>query len=244
MGSKKKSKTTKNTTTTVTTKVVKLSYVQTLAWSAQLGDIKDLETEDEKQDLGGEGGGKKSFLGWKGKKKSSSTKVHTGGEKIIDQWLQPYFDRIRYAVGVKEFTAARYTFKEASEFISTPFLSPKEIIKINLVTNENIPKSFDQNLVWFKYYIRPEGSEEWVRINSTNAPTRFDDQGLIVPKIINFNLPKPASASIEDKYQTTEEPVKQVRFRAVMHRPPGADFDTETPVLKSYRLLMTPLELL
>jgi hypothetical protein len=249
MGKKKKGKTTEYKTTTVTTKVVKLSYVQTLAWNAQLQDTTALETEAGQENLGSDSGGKGFSLPLNiyGKKKSTSTKTtsKTSGEKVIDQWLNPYFDRIRYSIGVKELTAARFTFKEASEFISTPFMSPKEIMKINIVTDEFIPPSFNQYESWFQYFIKVEGEgEDWVRINSTNAPTRFDESGLIIPKILNYNIPQPATAVLEDSFRETEKPVKRVRFRAVITRPPGPDSDSMTPLLKSYRILMTPKEML
>lgn len=250
MGKKKKGKTTEYKTTTVTTKVVKLSYVQTLAWNAQLQDTSALETQAGDANLGSSSDGKGPDISWLGswgkkKKSSTSTKGKTSGEKVIDQWLHPYFDRIRYSIGVKELTAARFTFKESSEFISTPFMSPKEIMKINIVTDEFIPPSFNQYEPWFQYYIKVEGEgEDWVRINATNAPTRFDDNGLIIPKILNYNIPQPATAVLEDSFLETEQPVKRVRFRAVISRPSGPDNDSMTPLLKSYRILMTPKELI
>lgn len=249
MGKKKKSATTNYKTTTVTTKVVKLSYVQTLAWNAQLQDTSALETAGGEANLGSNSDNK----GWAtptglfGKKKGTSSKTtsKTSGEKVVDQWLNPYFDRIRYSIGIKEMTAARFTFKEASEFISTPFMSPKEIMKINIVTDEFVPPAFNQYEPWFKYYIKVEGEgEDWVRINATNAPTRFDESGLIIPKILNYNIPQPATAVLEDSFRETEKAVKRVRFRAVITRPPGSDSDSMTPLLKSYRILMTPKEML
>jgi hypothetical protein len=177
-----------------------------------------------------------------GKSRSSSTTVQTisNGAKVKDQWLQPYYDKIRYGIGIRELSVARYKFAPVSEFISVPFTSPKEIIKVNIVVDEYIPPQFDPNQTWIKYYIKVEGDNDWLRTNPINSPTKFDEAGEIIPKIINFNVSKPTTAQLEDKYNTTEEEVKQVRFRAVLSRPQGGDEESITPMLKSYRLVMIP----
>jgi hypothetical protein len=254
---KKKSSTSTSSDVTVETKIVKLSYMQTLAINAQLDDTSALESEGSEGSLGGSSSGSNSWwmlgvpvvgaLGalFTGKKKTSvNVKGESSGDKILEQWMHPYFDRIRYAVGIKDITASAYTFADTSEFVSTPFGSPKEIIKIYCVIDEYIPPKFDQSLDWIDYYIKAEGTDNWVRLNSFTAPTKFDETGEIVPKIINFNIPKPPNAPIEDKFQTTETPVKQVRFKAVIKRPINSADESSTPLLKSYRLVLTPKELL
>ena len=241
MGKKSKSTTTTYQTTTTKTKVVKLSYVQTLATFNDLADVTQLQTAGSSEDTGSSSKGKSGFLGLGSKKKTTvSSQESSSGEKLKDQWLQPEFDRIRYAIGVREMTVSSYEFSEEAEFVSVPYLSPKEIVKVNIIVDQYIPPQFDQNQNWIDYYIKPEGSEEWIKINPLNHPTKFDSSGDIVPKIINFNLPKPATAQLEDKYQTTDDPVKQFRFRAVIRRPSGGNFDSMTPLLKSYRMVMTP----
>jgi len=242
---KSKKKTTITKDTTVTTKVVKLSYLQTLSMTQGYGDVSKLETEGGKENLGSSSSKKAPFWGAFGSKKvSTSVTEKTSGEKIIDQWLQPYFDKIRYAIGIKEISAAAYTFAEASEFTSTPFGSPKEIIKVYCIVDEYIPAQFDQSIPWIKYFIKIEGTDEWIRLNPFSAPTQFDELGEIIPKIINFNLPKPPSAKLEDKYQTTDSPVMQIRFKALLSRPLDGDNISITPLLKSYRLIFVPKELL
>ena len=251
---KKKKKTTYYQTTTVNSKLVKLSYLQTLAVSQSLLDVNLFENqansgilgEDTKEKnkalegsiLGGLLGG--IIGGLFGTKVKTQHSFNTTGYKLKSQWLHPYFDRIRYSIGIKELTIAKYVFAASSEFVSTPFLSPKEIIKVNLVVDEYIPPSFDTNLTWIKYYVKPEGSEEWVEINPTNGPTRFNEAGDIIPKIVNFNIPKPTSVGSENKYNYTTEPIKKLRFRAVFSRPTGGDNDSNTPLLRSYKLVMTP----
>jgi len=253
MGKKKKSSTTTYETTTTKTVVVKLSYLQTLAISEGLAYTQQLETASSVGPGSASSKDKQEsplpdlldpfdvLAPFGSKKKTSvSTEEENTGQKIKDQWLQPEFDRIRYTIGIRELTASSYQFAEQSEFISVPFLSPKEIVKVNVIVDEYIPPQFDQNQQWIDYYIKPEGLDEWIRINPLNSPTKFNIEGEIIPKIISFNLPKPTTAQLEDKYQTTESPVKQMRFRAVIKRPSGGNFDSMTPLVKSYRLVMTP----
>lgn len=241
---KKKSKTVNYQTTTVNTTVVKLSYLQTLAVAQGLIDPQsELETAGESGITQDKAKTKTSFIPFLGigKGKSSvKTTFDTSGLKLKDQWLQPYFDRIRYTIGIKELVVAKYTFAEKSEFISVPFLSPKEVIKVHVVVDEYIPPQFDENQTWIQYFIKPEGSDTWIEIAPQNAKTKFNSTGDIVPKIINFNIPKPAIVAIESKFNYTPDPVKKLRFKAVLSRPVGGDNDSITPLLKSYRMIMVP----
>ena len=248
---KKKSKTNVSEDVTVETKIVKLSYLQTIAVAQSIGDISDIETKASSGPVGLDVNTSKKggFLNLSntlfGKRKINiSVEQESTGEKIIDNWMHPYFDKIRYAIGIKEITASAYTFAEASEFVSTPFGSPKDIIKVYCITDEYIPPDFDQSISWVSYYIKPEGEADWIRLNSFAAPTKFDDNGSIIPKIINFNIPKAPNAPLEDKFQFTDSPVRQIRFKAVLNRPSDSTNQSTTPLLKSYRLVLTPKELL
>lgn len=243
---KKKSKTTTYVTTTTYNKVVKLTYLQTLAINANLGDIKDLETESKSGNFTTV---KDTYsptvpvldpIFGKGKKTKVSVKTSTSGSKIKDYWLHPYFDRIRYAIGIKDIKIASYKYGNKAEIISVPFISPKEIIKVYISVDEFIPSLFDQNKIWIEYYIKIEGTDNWIRINPMNSSTKFDSTGDIIPKIININVPKPSNAQIEEKYQSTNEPVKKIRFRALLSRPTTTDTESMTPVLKQYRIFMLP----
>ena len=238
MGKKKKSTTT--TTVTTKTKVVKLSYLQTLAVHQNVLSSDELKTKGGFIDESSNSSKSNALFGLSKKSSNTSSKTFTTGVKIKDQWLQPYYDKIRYAIGIREFSVARYKFTKTSEFISKPFISPKEIIKVNILVDEYIPAQFDQNQTWIKYFIKVEGENTWIRLQPLNAPTKFNTSGEIIPKIINFNLPKPTTAKLEDKFNTTVDPVKQIRFRAILSRPDGINEDSMTPMLKSYRIVMIP----
>ena len=240
---KKKKKTTVKTVVTTSNTLIKMSYLQTLAIASDLANVEELETESSTTNLGSSSKKKDTSLlglGLSSKKTSVSAKLDSSGQKIKDEWLQPEFDRIRYAIGIRELTAAAYTFAPKSEFVSVAYGSPKEVIKVHIIVDQYIPPQFDQNQTWIEYYIKPEGTTEWIRVQPLNGPTKFDINGEIIPKIINFNIPKPTTAQLEDKYQTTNEPVNQFRFKAVFTRPEGGNNDSITPLLKSYRMIMTP----
>ena len=246
MGQKSSKKKTYYRTTIVETKVIKLSYLQTLGVMNNLKSVDSLETSGvETHKTSGSKSSSSSFFGLGGSS-SKKTNYYEGesGEKIKEQWLQPYFDRIRYAIGIRELSVSRYEFAKASELISTPYLSPKEIIKVHLMVDEYIPPQFDRNLVWIKYFIKVEGEDEWVQVNPLKAPSRFGEGGNVLPRIVNFNIPKPTNADInEEKFRYTEGPVHKLRFRALLTRPLGEDSKSITPLLKGYKLVLTPREL-
>lgn len=208
--------------------------------SQGLLDQQEIETDAQSGTVGSTSKNKSAFFGLSKKKTSSNTKLDSSGLKIKDQWLQPYFDRIRYTIGIRELVVAQYTFSERSELISVPYLSAKEVIKVYVMVDEYIPPSFDQHTNWIKYFIKPEGFDDWLEVAPMNLSTRFNDTGEIIPKIINFNIPKPAIVATENKFNYTSDPVTKLRFRAILSRPTGGDFASITPLLKSYRMIMVP----
>ena len=176
-----------------------------------------------------------------GKKVKVTTTNKSTGALIKDQWLQPEFDVIRYSIGIRELTASSYVFAPKSELVSVAYVSPKEIIRAHILVDQYIPPAFDQNAQWIEYFLKVEGEDSWIKVNPLNSPTKFDASGDIIPKLISYNVPKPATAQVESKYQTTTDPVKGIRFKAVFTRPEGSEFQAMTPLLKSYRIIMSPV---
>lgn len=182
-----------------------------------------------------------------GKRTSKNVKqtIKDSGWSVTKVWRQPQFDIIRYAIGIKELTVAQFTYEPVSEFISIPWASPKEIIKVVLNVDQFIPKVFPPG-VYTEFYVKPNiENYDWIRINPLGTPTVFKEDGTIVPRIVNFNVEKPISSRLEDNYIYTEEPVREILFRAILKRPDALEGTTATadgysPILKSYRLLMTP----
>tara|TARA_R110002074_G_scaffold402324_1_gene607058 strand:+ start:128985 stop:129854 length:870 start_codon:yes stop_codon:yes gene_type:complete len=182
-----------------------------------------------------------------GKKTERSVKVDykESGWTLTKVWNQPQFNVVRYAIGIKDLTIAQFTYEETSEIISKPWGSPKEIVKVILNVDQFIPGVFPPGN-YIEYYIKPNtDNSEWVQINPLGFPSVFRDDGSIVPRVISFNTEQPLGARLEDSYVTTEEPVKEIIFRAVLKRPTTLDGTTASadgysPILRSYRLLITP----
>lgn len=275
---RKKTTVEKETTKTAISKIVKFSYLQTLAIDGGLGNVRDLAgeteaTEEEFNDsqvnenlverLRGKVSDTLTNLGdlfsgpifsgiasaLFGKKVSRDVNVNVkdSGFTVTKTWNQPQFDVIRYALGIREISLAQFTYEKVSEFTSQPWLSPKEITKVNLIVDQFIPSEFPLDTNYIEYYIKPDISDaQWIRINPLDLPTVYNSDGSIVPRIISFNTEQPVNANLESSYINTESPVKSIRFKAVFKRPdsiegrPEVSANAYSPVLKSYRLLLTP----
>lgn len=261
-------------------KIVKFSYLQTLAIDGGLTSAKDIAgetkaTEETLQNkdinnsaintnLNGVGGDilNAIFLvsdlppglgdlarSLFGKKITRDVKmdIKDSGWSLTKTWNQPQFDVVRYSIGIKDLTVAQFTYEPVSEVISTPWTSPKEIVKLVLNVDQFIPNIFPSGN-YITYYIKPNLEDsDWIQINPIGLPSVFKEDGSIVPRIINFNTEKPISSRLEDGYFTTSAPVKEIIFRAVLTRPnelegTTADANGYSPVLRSYRILMTPKE--
>ena len=275
------------TQTIIEHKIIKLTYLQTLAIVSGLGDTTEIAGETEgfteenienthkkgkasqvlqglrnlqkKLPLGtlqpligpisliyeGLGSIGKSLFGKK-VKQSIKTSVDDKGWRVVKTWLQPEFDKIRYALGIRELTIAQFRYEKVSEVISKPWGSPKDITKVSLIVDQFIPPQFPPGQDYLQFYVKPESPDaDWIRINPIDNRTVYDSKGQIVPRIINFNTERSATARLEDAFITTEQEVRQMRFRAVLNRPDsisGSDTpaDGYTPILKSYRMLLHP----
>jgi len=266
---KKKKKTTVTTEskTVIQHKIIKLTYLQSLAVNGGIGELSDLagQTEASKEVfnsgtskdndkktrllsyipiIGLQFGGAKSLFG---KKIDINTKVTVddSGWRVVKTWLQPEFDKIRYAIGIRELLVAQFRYEAVSEVVSTPWTSPKDISKVTLIVDEFIPPQFPIGGTFIEYYIKPELPDiEWIRINPVGSRTVFTQGGTIVPRIISFNTERPANARLESSYVETKDEVRQIRFRAVLKRPDSITgdipADSYSPILKSYRMLLTP----
>jgi hypothetical protein len=177
----------------------------------------------------------------------SKTSIHTttthddSGWSIAKQWLEVNYDKVRYAIGVRELSVFNYKFSPTSELVSKRFSTPKEIIKAQLEVVEEIPAEFSPERRYIEYYISFNDGD-WHRINPTGHPTLYSNEGNVVPEIltVNFETSGPGG-STTIKAITTELPAKQVRLKAVMKNDPSlANPEYYTPVLKKYRVKLVP----
>lgn len=258
-------------------KIVKLSYLQSLAIYAGVVTAKEftegesskskinqtLEDENDAKELANKltsGGWVDKLLGSSGSLtgglidylfgKSSKTDVNLevidSGWSLIKTWNEPQFDIIRYAIGIRDIILTQFTYKVVSEIITTSWTSPKEIQKINLIVDQFIPSEFPISGNYIEYYIKPDIKEtEWTRINPLDLVSQYDSTGKIIPRIITYNTERPVNSNLEESYITTKEPVKSIKLRIVLKRPSGTlpngiDPASYTPMVRSYRLLITP----
>jgi len=274
---KKRRKTTTETTNYKKTlsKIVKFSYLQTLAIDGGLTTARSIAGETESKETKTDSKKINTSLQDKvinagadvlsnifgdlpstmagvarslfGKKITSETTVDVkeSGWTLTKIWNQPQFDIIRYAIGIKELTVAQFTYEQVSEFVSKPWSSPKDIIKVTSIVDQFIPSIFPVG-TYIKYYVKPNIEDaDWTQINPIGLPSVFNDDGTIVPRIINFNTERPLSSGLEESYIITSQLVREIVFKAVLSRPSQlegttASADGYSPILRSYRLLMYP----
>ena len=146
-------------------------------------------------------------------------------------WVETFYDLIAYRIGIREIGAFQNVYEENSELISKPFYSPIDVEKVALRVDDNTPGG-----TALSYYVSPDDGKMWYEINPLDKPSRYSSNGFAVPKTISFNLP--GSPGNEAKYVTTETPVKKILLKAVF----SSDSTQDSPVLRSYRLLIYPVQ--
>lgn len=232
------------TNITEVTRIVRLSYLQTVAVLTDTADLSE---------LAGEGGalpantftasdpGSPGFLGIGSEGPSSQTQTFTdSGWSISRTWQETYWDKIRWAIGIKEVGIYSFSYEAAGEFVSVPFKAPTDIEKVTLEVEELIPTSYPNTQPWIQYYITGNDGQTWTRISPIDTPTVFTDGGRSVPRIINFNPDFESEDDDQNRFVKTQNPVRQIRFRAILLRPNTQEFAETTPILKQYRLQIVP----
>lgn len=180
---------------------------------------------------------------------SKKTETSIGPQTITRQWHVTKDDRSRFAISVRDINLYSYKFAEVSEMVSIPYFSPKAISKISLTVDEQVPKIFYSNMPgtendWIKYYISVDDGASWRRISPIHHRDTPSGDGVNnVPEIININ----SDIREEDRtnplaYVDTDESIYQIRFKAVLSRPPQIpDAESYTPVLSKYALQIYPM---
>lgn len=178
-----------------------------------------------------------------GKKTKTETWQTTkeSGWSIVKTWAQPQFDIIRYAIGIKDIGVTQFLYSPVSEMISKAWTSPKEVVKVRLLVDQFIPPEYPEG-TYLEYYIKPDDdTDKWIRINPIELPTTYSEADATkpIPRIISFNGERPISSSSEESYLLTTKPVTSIRLKVIIKRPESSD-PSSTPILRSYRILMTP----
>lgn len=229
----------------VLSREVKLTYLQSVQVTG--GDA-------DAGKLAGEGGGigavsssqsdpgSPGFLGIGASGPSSSSRsANDTGWVISRQWRETSFDKVRYAIGIKDIGIFFYRFADSSEFVSVPFRSPKEIAKVQLRVIEQIPAIFKADQRYIEYYISPDNGNNWYQINPLDHPTITAPDGQIVPRTLTFNAEVGGVDDDLQKFVETDAPVFSVRYRVVLRTDSTVeDPDRYSPVLKKLSLMMYP----
>lgn len=165
-------------------------------------------------------------------------------DKRIEAGIES-FPGWRWALGIRDLNINSYQFAQESELVSTPFISPGPIEKVELRVNEQIPEEFlsgnsDQTTYenkdnWLQYYISLDDGNTWHRIAPQNS--QIDN----IPKTYYVNANIPPEMHKEDvEYIEAENDAYEIRFKVKLKRPTDiSDADSYSPVLRDYELLLT-----
>ena len=230
---------------TEVTRLVRLSYLQTVAITddnAALGNLAGVSSGRNTSSFASDPGSP-GFLGIGSEAPSSSSSTFSdSGWSISRTWMETVWDRIRWGIGIKEIGLYSYKYSETSEIVSIPYLSPTNISKVSLKVDELIPASFPNSQRWIQYFVSGDNGQTWYQINPLEKPSLFDgDNSRPVARILNFNPDFLKEDDDENKYIRTTQPVNTVRLRVVLVRPGGNDNALLSPILKSYRLMIYPV---
>lgn len=222
-------------------RLVKLTYLQTLQTynnNAPLGQFVEETDPTEKSSQTKNRGG---LRGWLFGKTITNTNEKDSGWSIARDWLQVQYDKMRYAIGIRELSVFKYRFSPTSEFVSKKFTSPKEIIKAQLEVIEEIPSEFNPAQRYIEYYLSFD-DENWHRVNPTGSPTLYLEDGQIAPEILTINFDIAGAGPNQSvRNITTDSPATSVRVKVIMKNDPSVgNPDSYTPVLKKYRVKLFP----
>lgn len=106
--------------------------------------------------------------------------------------------RNRTAIAIKEVKAKSQKFSQEGQFISTNFISDRELSKVAIFTDEVLPPNFDSTL---KYYISIDSGRSWDEITPSQKVNNE------VPGVLNYNI------DFLEGSKTTELPVTSVKLK-------------------------------
>ena len=171
--------------------------------------------------------------------RSYSAALNDSGWQVGRSWLETYYDKLRYAIGIREIGAYSYEYSDKAELVSRDYQVPQGVWKMQLQVDEDIPAVFDSAKRYVQYYVSIDNGGNWTQINPIDHPTIYKD-GVPVPKTLTVaeNIAGPTSdeEGVMDLSEATS-----VKLKAVFMNEPGLDnAENYTPTLKSYRLKIFP----
>lgn len=216
-------------------RIVTLPYLQTVQVLTGARSISEVAAETSAAPSVSATGSSGGFSG----SRSYSASLNDSGWQVGRSWLETFYDKIRYAIGIREVGAFSYRYSNNSELISKEFIVPQGIWKMQLQVDEDIPAGFDSAKRYVRYYISIDNGGSWTEINPIDHPTIYES-GIPVPKTLtvaeNIAGPTADEEGVMDLKDATG-----VRVRAVISNEPSlANADNYSPALKSYRLKVFP----
>lgn len=162
------------------------------------------------------------------------------GWVLTDSYEEVDWDKVAYRIGVREVGLNSFLYAPVSSRVSIPFTSPKPIWKIVVKAKEDIPPSYSPTRAWIHYHVSIDDGNTWHRINPLDKPTRFDEKGNVVPRIITINA-EIASNNPEEMDIQTPLSVKSVRIKYTLFADQDVDEPNKTsPVLTGVQVLLYP----
>ena len=230
-----KEKTKNNITTVEVARPIVLTYEQSSMLFANECSSESLVSVGEREvvDPG-------EYTGPRSNRVKVSTKTTYSDSTLSEPMVEtPMYDRLRYAIGIRDLEISTFTLAQTSTHISVVYEFPKPIYKFALEAVENIPeelRNVNQDDPWIQYYVSFNDSD-WHAIAPASNSVLYTSDGKAVPQIINVNsmLPDGERNPVEG-YVDSKGEVYQVRLKVVLNRPDSEEFETVSPILRSYRV--------
>lgn len=217
-------------------RTVILSYLQTVQVMTGARSVGEIAAETNASGGASQSaGGRGTF----GSGRSYSAALNDSGWQVGRSWLETYYDKLRYAIGIREVGAYSYKYSDKAEMVSREFQVPQGIWKMQLQVDEDIPADFDSSKRYVQYYVSIDNGGNWTQINPIDHPTIYSN-GVPVPKTLtvaeNIAGPTPDEEGVMDLSDATS-----VKLKAVfMNEPALENADNYSPALRSYRLKIFP----
>lgn len=128
----------------------------------------------------------------------------------------------RYAIGIRDVDIQALPYKSKGEVISTNYTVSDNIRKVVLLSNQRPDPATASNLAAINHFVSPDNGVTWhqLRPKVSSGQANVEQE---IPELIDFN-------GVSDNSIATSNPVRTLRYRAVMSRNTDA-FTSETAEL-------------
>lgn len=138
--------------------------------------------------------------------------------------------KLRYAIGIRDIEVQGQKYKNKGEVVSSEYITSSEIAKLILLSSQN--PSVESDLASITHQISPDNGNSWIDIR----PKEFTGESSTVnsiKEILDFN------SEVDGSVKTTD-PVKRIRYRAILNRD-SSSFTSGTSSLFQSKAFKTEL---